>query len=191
MQKKFRMFRIKLGILLACTTLLVLGVIQGSMAWLMTETDPIVNIFTYGDIQLTLEETTGERYKMTPGKELDKDPILTVLAESEDCWLFVRVEESEVERLSDYIEYEIAEGWTALPDTEGVYYRSVDASEEDMEFHILKDDKVKVKGSVTKEMLEILDDSNYPTLTFQGYAVQRDASIDEIDTPEEAWSLVP
>lgn len=170
--------------------LMIFSVIGGSMAWLMTKTDPVVNVFTYGDIQLTLEETTGDRYKMTPGKVIAKDPKLTVIADSEDCWLFVKIEESAVEPLSDYIEYTVADGWTALEGVPGVYYREVDHSADDQVFGVLKDDQVKVKGEVTKEMLEKLNESNYPRLTFTGYAVQRDANIAEIDTAAEAWALV-
>jgi hypothetical protein len=170
--------------------MLIFSSIGGSLAWLMTSTDPIVNVFTYGDIQIKLEETTGDRYKMTPGKVIEKDPTITVLADSEDCWLFVKIEESEDKKLSDYIEYTVADGWTVLEGVPGVYFRAVDNSDQAVSFSILKDNQVEVKGSVTREMLEILDDSNYPKLTFTGYAVQRDAEIAEIDTAAEAWLLV-
>ena len=72
----------------------------------------------------------------------------------------------------------------------GVYYREVDNSDQDVAFSVLANDQVTVKGSVTKEMLEKLNSANYPTLTFTGYAVQRDANIEEIDTAEEAWALI-
>ena len=183
-------FKIK-GLLLSLATgLMVFGLIGSSIAWLMTSTDPIVNVFTYGDIQIKLEETTGDRYKMTPGATLEKDPKITVLADSEDCWLFVKIDESAVEKLSDYIDYSIADGWTALNGAPGVYYREVNSSDQDQPFGVLADNKVTVKGSVTKEMLEKLNNANYPTLTFTGYAVQRDAAIEEIDTAAEAWALV-
>jgi hypothetical protein len=55
---------------------------------------------------------------------------------------------------------------------------------------VLKDDKVSVKGSVTLEMLQALNSSNYPKMTFTGYAVQRDMSIDAIDSAAEAWALI-
>lgn len=170
--------------------MLVFSIVGGSLAWLMTSTDPIVNVFTYGDIQIKLEETTGDRYKMTPGKTIAKDPRITVLADSEDCWLFVKIEESDAEKLSDYIEYAVADGWTELQEAPGVYFRAVDSSDQDVSFGVLKDDQVKVKGSVTKEMLEKLNSDTYPKLTFTGYAVQRDAEIDEIDSAAEAWLLV-
>ncbi len=175
---------------------LMLGIIGGSLAWLVAKTDPIVNVFTYGGIQITLTETTGtgsgiERYyKMTPGKTLAKDPTLTVEAGSEDCWLYVKIDESSVERLSDYIEYTVADGWTALDGVSGVYYRPVNSSDVDVSYGILKDDCVTVKGSVTADMLAKLDNTNYPKLTFTGYAVQRDATIPEIASAASAWSLV-
>ena len=183
-------FGIKAFVLSLAVSLMVFSLIGGSIAWLMTETEPVKNVFTYGDIDITLEETTGEKYKMTPGKTLAKDPKITVLADSEDCWLFVKIEESAVEKLSDYIEYSVADGWTALEGVPGVYYREVDNSAQNLTYSVLTDDQVRVKDSVTKEMLEKLDDTNYPTLTFTGYAVQRDATIDAIDTAAEAWALV-
>jgi len=183
-------FKVKGLLLSLATVLMVFGLIGSSIAWLMTSTDPIVNVFTYGDIQIKLEETTGNRYKMTPGATLEKDPKITVLADSEDCWLFVKIDESAVEKLSDYIDYSIADGWTALPGVAGVYYREVESSDQDVSFSVLANDQVTVKGTVTKGMLEKLNSANYPTLTFTGYAVQRDATIEEIDTAAEAWALV-
>lgn len=185
-----RGFKVK-GVLLALATVfMVFGLAGSTIAWLMTATDPIVNVFTYGDIRIKLEETTGDSYKMTPGATLKKDPKITVLADSEDCWLFIKINESAVEKLSDYIEYSIADGWNAVPGVVGVYYREVESSEQDVSFGVLANDRVTVKGTVTKEMLEKLNGANYPTLTFTGYAVQRDSAIEEIDTVDEAWALV-
>lgn len=189
--KRFcKCFKVKGLLLSLAAVLMFFGLIGSSIAWLITSTDPIVNVFTYGDIQIKLEETTGDRYKMTPGATLEKDPTLTVLANSEDCWLFIKIDESAVEKLSDYIDYSIADGWTALNGVSGVYYREVESSDQDVAFSVLANDQVTVKGSVTKEMLEKLNDTNYPTLTFTGYAVQRDADIEEVDTAAEAWTLI-
>lgn len=187
---------LKVALMSFAVCLMVFSVIGGSLAWLMTSTDPIVNVFTYGDIRITLTETKGEElsdgryFKMTPGKVIEKDPKISVLADSEDCWLFVKIDESSDKALSDYIEYAIADGWTALQEAPGVYFRTVDNSAEAQTFSVLKDDKVTVKGSVTLEMLQALDSSNYPKMTFTGYAVQRDMSIDAIDSAAEAWALI-
>ncbi len=189
-REKPRLFGFRLFAMSVTICLLMCSIIGGSLAWLMASTEPIVNVFTYGNIQIKLEETTGDRYKMTPGKVLAKDPKISVLADSVDCWLFVKIEESNSEKLSDYIEYAVADGWTALTEAPGVYFRSVDNTDQDVSFSVLKDDRVKVKGSVTSQMLEKLNSSNYPKLTIAGYAVQRDADIDEIDSAAEAWLLV-
>lgn len=189
-REKPRLFGFRLFAMSVVICLVMCSIIGGSLAWLMASTEPIVNVFTYGNIQIKLEETTGDRYKMTPGKVLAKDPKISVLADSVDCWLFVKIEESNSEKLSDYIEYAVADGWTALTEADGVYFRTVDNTDRDVSFSVLKDDRVKVKGSVTSQMLEKLNDSNYPKLTITGYAVQRDADIDEIDSAAETWLLV-
>lgn len=154
-----------------------------TLAWLTDSTDDVVNTFTYGDINIDLEETTTE-YKMVPGNDIDKDPVVTVEAGSEKCWLFVKVTESD--NFDDFMTYSIAEGWTALTGVEGVYYRVVEASTADQEFSVLAGDKVHVKDTVTKADFAALTDNTRPTLTFKAYAVQ----YDNIETAAAAWAKV-
>lgn len=118
---------------------------------------------------------------MVPGNKLDKNPTVTVKANSEACWLFVKVTESE--NLKDFITYAIAEGWTELQD--GVYYREVPASNADQTFPVLAGNAVTVKDTVTKEMLTAKDFAN-PTLTFKAYAVQKD----NVASASDAWAKV-
>ena len=186
---------------LVLAVVLVLGAVIGTtVAWLITNTTPVVNTFTYGDINITLEETdTGldedndkktNQYQMVPGKEIDKDPKVTVLKNSEDCWLFVKLEKSS--NFDQFMTYEMAEGWTELDATKypGIYYREVAMSDNDAEFTVLKDNKVTVKTDVTKDMFNKLDaDANnkiYPQLKVTAYAVQKAG----VDTPAAAWELV-
>ncbi len=180
-------------VLMACS------ITGGAVAWLSAETPPLTNTFTYGDINLTLTETETDgddtpftnTYTMVPGHKISKDPVVTVLKDSESCWLFVKLEKSR--NFDDFMEYEIAEGWTKLEGKDGIYYRQVDQTEEDIKYYVLKNNEVKVKDSVTKVMLNKLDEngaSDYPTLTIYSYAVQRDSDIDAIDTAEKAWELV-
>lgn len=186
---------------LVLAVVLVLGAVIGTtVAWLITNTTPVVNTFTYGDINITLEETdTGldedndkktNQYQMVPGKEIDKDPKVTVLKNSEDCWLFVKLEKSS--NFDEFMTYAIADGWTELDATKypGIYYREVAMSDNDAEFTVLKDNKVTVKTDVTKDMFNKLDaDANnkiYPQLKVTAYAVQKAG----VDTPAAAWELV-
>ena len=170
-----------------------------SVAWLSSKTDEVVNTFTYGDINIKIEETDTKdndnneftnEYKMLPGNKITKDPKVTVLASSEDSYLFVEITESE--NFKDFMTYEIAEGWTLLEGTKNIYVREVTKSDKDQEFYVLKDNTVTVKESVTKAMLNDLDkdgQTNYPTLSFIAYAVQRDSKIEAIDTAKEAWAI--
>lgn len=137
--------------LVLALTLLVAGVVGGTLAWLTDQTAEVKNTFTVGDINIGLTETTAD-YKMVPGNTIAKDPTVTVKANSEACWLFVKVTEST--DLKDFITYAIAEGWTALPGVDGVYYREVPASAADQTFSVLAGDAVTVKSDVTRTMLK-------------------------------------
>lgn len=170
----------KILALVLALTLLVAGVVGGTLAWLTDRTAEVKNTFTVGDINIGLTETTTD-YKMVPGNTIAKDPTVTVKAESEACWLFVQVTEST--NLKDFITYAIAEGWTKLQD--GVYYREVPASAADQTFSVLKGDAVTVKDTVTKAMLTAKDFAN-PTLTFKAYAVQKD----NVASASDAWAKV-
>lgn len=182
-------------------TLATSGVASGTLAWLIDRAPEVTNTFTYGDINITLDETdtnldddndpNTNEYNMTPGATINKDPQVTVLAGSEDSWVFVKLDESE--NFDDFMTYEIAEGWTALPGYDGVYYRQAAASEEDQVFPVLKDDQVQVLLEVTKQMLNELDANgaaNYPQLVISAYAIQMDEAITELADPVSAWKLI-
>lgn len=168
--------------LVLALTLLVAGVVGGTLAWLTDQTVEVKNTFTVGDINIGLTETTTD-YKMVPGNTIAKDPTVTVKANSEACWLFVKVTEST--DLKDFITYAIAEGWTALPGVDGVYYREVPASAADQTFSVLAGDAVTVKSDVTRTMLETAK-TDAPTLTFKAYAIQKD----HFATADAAWAEV-
>lgn len=160
--------------------------IGGTIAWLVDETGPVTNTFTVGDININLTETTTD-YKMVPGNNIAKDPKVTVLANSEACWLFVKIEEST--NLDDFITYTVDSGWTALTGVNGVYYREVAASTAAQDFVVLADNQVTVKESVTKPMMDALkvEGATQPTLTFTAAAVQSA----NVATVEAAWAKLP
>lgn len=168
--------------LVLALTLLVAGIVGGTLAWLTDQTAEVKNTFTVGDINIGLTETTAD-YKMVPGNTIAKDPTVTVKANSEACWLFVKVTEST--DLKDFITYAIAEGWTALPGVDGVYYREVPASAADQTFSVLAGDAVTVRSDVTRTMLETAK-TDAPTLTFKAYAIQKD----HFATADAAWAEV-
>lgn len=159
----------------------------GTLAWLIAMPEPLVNTFTYGDIDITLTETdTGDgdndvctnRYKMMPGAAITKDPLVTVTKGSESCWLFVKLEKSA--NFDEFMEFTPADGWLPLADAagsavEGVFYRSVTAEKtaaSDQAFAVLLDDTVTVEAEVTKAQLNALTEETFPKLTVTAYAVQ-------------------
>lgn len=159
---------------------LILGVAAGStVAWLVASTDSVVNTFTYGDINITLTETKPENQQATiiPGVDIDKDPKVTVVGGSEDCYLFVKVVEAG-KFVSGKVTYSVDTGWTKGDGTKipaEVYYRVVTTSDTDQVFNVLKDNKVIVSSDLTKAEIENLGNA---TLTFTAYAVQKDGIAD-------------
>ena len=173
--------------------MLVVGcAVGGTIAWLTATTEPVVNTFTYGKIKIDLAETTGTEYKIIPGVNISKDPKVTVKADSEACWLFVKVAE-EGTFVTDKVTYSIAEGWMPLNATNhpGVYYREVDAVTADTDFYVLAVDTtypngvVTVSENLTKKDIKGLTETR-PQLIFTAYAVQKDG----INTAAEAWAQV-
>lgn len=205
----------KKSLLAALAAVLVFGgAIGGSVAWLVDQTDPVVNTFTYGDINIKLDEavvnedgtkpedqegkrtTEGNKYEMVPGRVLFKDPRVTVAADSEDCWLFIKVEEKGGNvtvdgteyTFDDFLQYKIYDDWKVFDENKGIYYREVvDVPEKtDTAFKVIWEEKVTVKPEVTKDMLIALNEDNMPTLEFTAYAVQKE----NIANVEDAWKAI-
>lgn len=155
--------------------------VGGTFAWLTAKTDPVVNTFTYGDINIGLTETTNNPYKIVPGVNIEKKPKVTVKAGSEACWLFVKVEEENWPTFKDgetaKIAYEIESGWTKLEGQNGVYYREVGAVSADTSFEVIKGNLITVSENLTKTEVNTVV-TRQPKLTFTAYAVQKDGVAD-------------
>lgn len=173
----------KLTTVLAIVLVVALSV-AGTYAYLTDKTAQVVNTFTVGNVNIDLTETTGDSYKMVPSTPIHKDPKVTVEADSEACWLFVKVEKSD--NFDDFMTCDMANGWTALDGVNGVFYRQVAASDANQVFPVLANDKVSVKPDVTKAMMDGLTDATRPTLTFTAYACQTAG----INTAADAWAKV-
>lgn len=170
-----------------CLMLVVcIASVGGTIAWLTDKTETITNTFTESDIDIELNETipTNKTAKMVPGEVIGKDPKVTIKANSEACWVFVKVEE--INNVDGFLTYAIAEGWTALPGVDGVYYREQAATTADVTYSVLAGDKVTVKTDVTKAMMDGLTTANYPKLQFTAYAIQK-ASF---GTAAAAWAEI-
>ena len=155
--------------------------IGGTLAYLTDKTEAITNTVTVGNVKITLAETnvdegsaTANAYKMIPGNTIAKDPKVTVDAQSEDCWLFVKVEGSE--NYSSFMEHKMATGWAELNGVANVYVYEGTINK-GTAISVLDGDKVTVKTSVTQKMMDDITDTtknvNEPTLTITAYACQK------------------
>lgn len=172
---------------------LVIGCVAGgTVAWLVATTDTVTNTFTYGKINIDLTETTGTSYKIIPGTNIAKDPKVTVAADSEACWLFVKVEETGT-FVADKVTYAIANGWTQGDGTEipsNVYYREVSAEDAKtgVNYYVLAGNAtypngvITVSADLTKENIPTAN----PTLKITAYAVQKENIADA----KTAWGKV-
>ncbi|MBQ3010941.1 MAG: hypothetical protein IJD81_07085 [Oscillospiraceae bacterium] len=190
-------------LLVVCAALLVAASVMGTVAYLQDSTDAVVNTFTVGEVQITLTETfntdtdndnTNDAWsaKLIPGVEYAKDPVVTVLADSEDCWLFVEIVETN--NPASYLTYTYnLEGWTALPGETGVYYREVAQSDVDQSWDLLVDNKVTVKTGIVNpdaaagtNEVNMPTEANAPSISFTAYAIQKEG----FTSAAAAWAQV-
>ena len=196
--------------------LVIGGAVGGTVAWLTDTTEEVKNTFTVGDINIKLEESkyvpetnrlttettkVNNNYKIVPGVDLPKDPTVTVVAGSEDCWLFVKVNEENWPNFKETdntlkVKYGLADDWQQGDGTNipaNVYYRPVDANEADQNFQVLAGGtgknttgQITVADTLTKTEIEGMK-NNPPKLTFTAYAVQKAGFV---GNPAGAWDAV-
>ena len=201
MTKKTQKLR-KVLTLAACAVLLVCVTIAGTVAYL-TSDDTVTNTFTVGKVEITLDEgavyefgkteenqvhgkhtddgatrVTENTYKLFPGHEYDKDPIVHVTAESETCYVFVQVINNiaEIEDATTIADQIVAYGWQKLSvdGVEGDLYYKVSANgDADRDLEVF--DTVKIKGTVDNDTLEDYEDK---TVVINAYAIQYDGFAD-------------
>jgi len=179
----------KILVLSLAALLLVAVSVGGTVAYLTAVTGEVENEFTTSNINITLTESENLDLKMVPGSTITKDPVVTVLKGSEECWVFVEVTRSA--NFDDFMTYAMKEGWTLVA-TDGLtsvygYNTPVDAATENKPIAVLAGDVVSVKSSVTKVMMDAIDGGTAykPTLTFKAYAVQ--AANISATTASDAW----
>jgi len=200
-------------------TLLLGGAMGGTLAWLTDSSDEVENTFTVGNINIDLIEAkytggtlthqtiddstwteenvtngdlvrTNDGYKFVPGVDLPKNPTIKVVGESEACWLFVEIVETDWPAVTETgtetrkINYVVNPAWTKLEDEDGVYYQEVSTDAANQYFEILSNNKITVSTTLTKEEMDGIIGS--PALTFTAYAVQKA----EIATAAAAWEEV-
>lgn len=192
----------KKALLLAlCAVLLVAATVMGTMAYL-TAKATVTNTFTMGNVAMTMDEAkvdlngvviTGSEagrgnsntYKLMPGHAYTKDPTVHVAANSENSWIFVKVDNqiSDFEsKATDYVNIAAqieAKGWKKLET--GVYYKEYTTAAIVTDYVVFENftidsgaEKVTGWGSATNKQVVIT-----------AYAIQKDG----FPTAADAWTV--
>ena len=182
-----------LTVLLALVLVIAMSV-TGTMAYL-TSTDEVVNTFTVGNVQIKLDEAKASEYgvadntvarvqkneyKLIPGHNYTKDPIIHVDPKSEDCWLFVKVEDglADIEADTTIAAQLTANGWTATAEGSNIYARAAANK---------AGDNVPVFGSFTLKGDAVVANYANAEIKVTAYAVQ----ADNFDTAAAALTAAP
>lgn len=189
--------------LVLALTLLVAGVVGGTLAWLTATTGEVQNTFTVGDIQLTLTETPNTdtnkdekpdvwQAQIIPGYSYDKDPVVTI-DNKVDCYLFVKFEETNSKTYLDYTSTLTTDnGWTQGDGTNipsNVWYRTVNVADTTKSWNLLAGNTVAVKSGLTNEQMTTAASTTI-TMTYTAYACQLYKNNTETFTAAEAWTTV-
>lgn len=139
----------KVAIIVLAMVLVCIASIAGTVAYLTSKSAVVTNTFTVGNVTITLDEapvdengqaTTGDRvieneYKLIPGVTYDKDPTVHVAAGSEDCWLFVKVDNgiAAIEADTKIADQMATIGWTLVDGETNIYaYKDTVSAGEDV-----------------------------------------------------------
>lgn len=192
----------KTFIIALCLALVVAFAAGGAIAWLTDTTETVENTFTVGNVKLDLyehdaadnnKEVKALSFKMIPGTTAAKDPTVEVQKGSEECYVFVKITE-ENNTLSNsrgkFVDYTVANTWTALDGVPGVYYynTTVIATDADVKLQVLVKNEVSFNENIEQSDMDAItaDTTKAPKLNFVAYAVQAEGSKDAA----EAWAKI-
>ncbi len=186
------------GILLL---VIMLVTVTPTLAWLSDGSDSVVNYFGGGAIAIILDEAdvdasgspiedasrvTENHYKYMAGSVLTKDPTVTVLADSENCYVYVCVDNQLPMELFT-LDFNLEE-WIVVAEMEDMtIYRYVDVVESSEEDQVLTPifTQVEVSADLTADDINALGTR---TVTVTAFAIQALAlEEDEADELAQAY----
>lgn len=189
----------KILALLLCAVLLVAGSVAGTLAYL-TSQDEVTNTFTVGNVKITLDEkdvdeseTDNEdceagrdrknEYHLLPGKEYIKDPTIHIDEDSEECYVFVKVENdlANIEAATTIADQMTAKGWTVVDSENKIYAHEDVHSGKDENLDVVVFEKFTIKDEIDNDTLAEYADA---TIKVTAYAIQKEG----FGSANEAWT---
>lgn len=225
MSKKNRAALRRTLLTLSLVLVVAFAAVGGTIAWLTASTEVVTNTFVVGDVDILLDEAkvnaygkpvnangeevelasaprvTENEYKLLPGHTYTKDPTVYVVAGSEPCYVFVKIQNDlaaiETSTIADQMK---ANHWLPLAGEQGVYfYAGADDDENGKEVDALNANaniKLPVFANFTidgtKTQTEIAayvtnEAKTQNIITVDAYAVQKDT----FDSAADAWKAAP
>lgn len=201
--------RNKVLLLMLSAVLLVGASVFGTLAYL-TSSQTVTNTFSVGDVQITMDEgaldSEGRKidksakrvqentYHLIPGSTYEKDPTIHVQANSEPCYLFVKVENSlgtmeATDGAKGNIETQLGKNdWIKLSGVENTYYYKavVNKAASIQDFVVFEE--FKVLGTATGGQLAAYSGKQ---IVVTGYAVQKEGFTDAADAWSKTFGATP
>ena len=205
----------KILLLMLCAVALVAASVLGTLAYL-TSTDEVQNTFTVGKVAITLDEAKANAdgslvpnadrvkansYKLLPGHTYNKDPMVTVLKDSESSYIKMTVTFTKAAELdaifkptgadmtsifkgydsTNWIAKDVTKDTAANTRTYEFWYKApVAAPDANVALDALFD-SITVPGTITNEQLATIEGM---TITVNAYAIQADGFANA----EAAWA---
>lgn len=212
--------RTKILLVLFCVAVMTTCSVMFTLAFL-TDRESVKNTFTVGDVQIKVDESVvtpdgkpevdvdgnpvreeqGNEYHLVPGKTYQKDPMVTVKAGSEPCYVRMLVQLNCISELKaifgeGFLPENYVEGWDSskwscadIKDNgdntatyEFRYYTTVDASdaEQDLPLEPLFT-HFSVPAELTGAQLETISE-------FEIIAVGNAIQVESFENAEDAWA---
>ena len=179
---------------LVCCLAIVAAVSLGATLAYLTASDSVANIFTVGKIvppedsgfldeakvdEYGKPDESGDRvdsntYKLLPGHTYTKDPTVHIGAESESCYIFVKVDNG-IAAVTEAIDPTKTENekWQLLDNQNypGIYYQKYDKDAKTPKYDFVVFDEFKVLGTATATNLDAVKDNK---IVVNAYIIQSD-----------------
>lgn len=193
-------------LVLICVALLIVSIVVGTLAY-FTDSEQATNTFTVGQVHIDLNETDvdGDKdtkandYHLLPGHTYVKDPTVTILKGSDDAYVRMLVEPSDMDALEDafpnnkgedgtFLLQNLVSGWNpAIWEFAGYengvyefrYHKTVAAPEENVVLEPLFEEVV-IPGEIDNDNLAALEGIE---INVVAHAIQAAG----FDTADEAW----
>lgn len=186
--------KLRKALLALCCAIALVAISVGATLAYLISADTVTNTFTVGNVNITLDELDvddsdndndrtdrdkANTYKLFPGKSYTKDPTVHVAANSENSWIFVKVDNQIADIIDGDLETQIitTNEWTKL--SAGLYYKEYTSNTDETDLVVFSN--FTIRSDVDNDEL-----ANYANkqIIVNAYAIQKEG----FTTAATAWA---